>query len=59
MRTAIVASDAQYVVSVISDGCADSVEGLHDIVVGKLLNRGYVATAAEFQEGFAKAAGRK
>ena len=60
LRTAVTASDAEYVVSVISDGCADPVEGVHDIVVGKLLNnRGYVTTAAEFQEGFAKATGRK
>ncbi|RDW81884.1 hypothetical protein BP6252_02996 [Coleophoma cylindrospora] len=60
MRTAITASDAEYVVSVISDGCADPVEEVHEIVVGKLLNnRGYVTTAAEFQEGFAKATGGK
>ncbi|RDW62539.1 hypothetical protein BP5796_10841 [Coleophoma crateriformis] len=60
MRTAITASDAEYVVSVISDGCADPVEEVHEIVVGKLLNnRGYVATAAEFQEGYAKATGGK
>jgi nicotinamidase-related amidase len=59
-RTAIAASDAEYVVSVISDGCADPVEGIHDLMVGKFLNnRGYVTTAAEFQEGFAKATGGK
>ncbi|OCL08905.1 Isochorismatase hydrolase [Glonium stellatum] len=58
MRTAITASDAEYVVSVISDGCADPVEDVHDMMVGKVFNqRGYVTTAAEFQEGFAKAAG--
>ncbi|MCJ1460811.1 hypothetical protein MMC28_011193 [Mycoblastus sanguinarius] len=60
MRTAITASDAEYVVSVISDGCADPVEGVHDMMVGKVLNqRGYVTTTAEFQEGFAKATGGK
>jgi nicotinamidase-related amidase len=59
LRIAVTASDAEYVMSVISDSCADPVEGLHDIVVGKLLNRGYVTTAAELQEGFAKATGRK
>ena len=59
-RTAITASDAEYVVSVISDGCADPVEGVHDMMVGKLLNnRGYVITAAGFQEGFVKATGGK
>jgi len=58
MRTAITATDAEYVVSVISDGCADPGEGVHDMMVSKLLNnRGYVTTAAEFQEGFAKATG--
>ena len=58
MRTAITASDAEYVVSIISDGCADPVEGMHDLLMGKLLNnRGYVLTAAEFQEGYAKVSG--
>lgn len=55
LRTSITASDAEYVVSIISDGCADPDNDVHDIVVGKLLNnRGYVSTAAEFQEGFSK-----
>ncbi|KAF4626019.1 hypothetical protein G7Y89_g12146 [Cudoniella acicularis] len=54
LRITITASDEKYVVTVISDGCADPAEGVHDIIVGKVLNnRGYVATAAEFQEGFA------
>ena len=60
MRTAIAASDVEYVASVISDGCADPVEGMHDFMVGKVLNqRGYVTTAAEFQEGFEVATGGK
>lgn len=60
LRTAVAASDAEYVVSVISDACADNVEGVHDVVVEKLLNnRGYVATAAEFQAGFAKVGDQK
>jgi nicotinamidase-related amidase len=55
-RMAIMACDEEYVVTVISDGCADPVEGVHDFMLGKILNnRGYVTTAAEFQEGFAKA----
>jgi nicotinamidase-related amidase len=58
LRTAITATDAEYVVSVISDGCADRLEDVHDLVMGKLLNnRGFVTTAAEFQEGFEKAHG--
>ncbi|KAF2501609.1 Isochorismatase hydrolase [Lophium mytilinum] len=60
MRTAITASDAEYVVTAISDGCADPFQDVHDIMVGKVLtSRGYVTTAAEFQEGFAKAFGGK
>jgi len=48
MRTAFAACDAEYVVSVVSDGCADPVEGMHDILVKEVLNkRGYVVTAAE------------
>ncbi|KAF2815459.1 Isochorismatase hydrolase [Mytilinidion resinicola] len=58
MRTAVMAGDAEYVVTVISDGCADPMQEVHDIMIGKVLaNRGYVTTAAEFQEGFAKSAG--
>ncbi|KAF2472722.1 Isochorismatase hydrolase [Lindgomyces ingoldianus] len=58
MRTAVTASDAEYVVSVISDGCADQAEDVHEMMVGKVCNnRGYVVTAAEFQEGFAKVMG--
>jgi nicotinamidase-related amidase len=53
---AITACDEEYVVTVISDGCADPVEGVHDFMLGKILNNsGYVNTAVEFQEGFAKA----
>ena len=56
LRTAITSSDEEFVVTVISDGCADASEGVHDIMVGKVLNsRGFVTTAAEFQEGFARA----
>jgi len=55
LRTAITGTDSDYVVSVISDGCADRLDEVHDLVMGKLLNnRGFVFTAAEFQEGFAK-----
>ena len=59
LRTAVAACDAEYVVTVISDGCADPVEGVHELLVGKVLNsRGYVTTAAEFHDGFAKASGK-
>ncbi|KAI1653792.1 Isochorismatase hydrolase [Daldinia decipiens] len=56
MRTAVAATDAEYVTTVISDGCADSDEAVHDIMINKVLNnRGYVTTATEFQDGFKKA----
>ena len=56
LNTAIAASGAEYVVSVISDGCADLVEGKHELVVEKILSdMTYVATATDFQEGFASA----
>ncbi|KAI0134870.1 Isochorismatase hydrolase [Daldinia grandis] len=58
MRTAVAATDAEYVTTVISDGCADPDENVHDIMINKILNiRGYVTTAAEFQGGFRKAQG--
>ncbi|KAI1134764.1 Isochorismatase hydrolase [Hypoxylon sp. FL0543] len=56
MRTAVSATDAEYVVTVISDGCADPTEGMHEAMTGNVLSQmGYVTTASEFQEGFAKA----
>ena len=59
LRTAVAASDAEFVVSVISDGCADRVGEAHDLVLGRLLNRGYVCTAAEFQQGYGEVFGGK
>ncbi|KAH8805216.1 Isochorismatase-like protein [Xylogone sp. PMI_703] len=53
LRTAMAASDAEYIVTVISDG-------LHEKLIEKLLgHRGYVTTAAEFQEYFTKVTGKK
>ena len=58
-KTALAANDAEYVVSVLSDGCADRDQDVHDTMVGKILNnRGYVTTASEFREGFTKASGQ-
>ncbi|KAL3428697.1 Isochorismatase-like protein [Aspergillus tetrazonus] len=57
-RTAFSAGDAEYVVSIISDACADVDEELHKIMLEKVLkNRGYVATAKEFRSGFEEATG--
>ncbi|KAF7554774.1 hypothetical protein G7Z17_g2654 [Cylindrodendrum hubeiense] len=56
LRTAIPATDAEFVVSVISDACADRERDVHNMVIEKLIpSRGYVATAAEFQEEYIKA----
>ncbi|KIW58564.1 hypothetical protein PV05_03072 [Exophiala xenobiotica] len=55
-RTTFAATDAEYVVTVISDGCAERDEDVHDMMVQRLFNsRAYVATAADFQKGFTKA----
>ncbi|KAK7414460.1 hypothetical protein QQX98_006646 [Neonectria punicea] len=56
MRTAIPATDAGFVVTVISDACADGKENVHDVVLENILPMSaYVVTAAEFQAGYAKA----
>lgn len=55
MKTAFAAYDAEYVVTVISDGCADKDESLHNMLVGGLLkHRGYVATASEVRSWFSE-----
>jgi nicotinamidase-related amidase len=53
LRTAVPATDEEYVVTIISDACADPDQGIHDMLTQKLLlSRAYVTTAAEFQEGY-------
>ncbi|KAJ5109718.1 Isochorismatase hydrolase [Penicillium argentinense] len=60
MRTALAATDAEFVVTVISDGCADREEEVHEFVLGKMVNnRGYVTTATELKEGFSKVIARR
>jgi nicotinamidase-related amidase len=55
-RTALSAPDAEYVVTVISDGCADRDQEVHDTLVKKVfIGRGYVASGAEFQKAFEEA----
>lgn len=57
-RTSLMACDEEFVVTVISDACADPAEGVHDLMVSKILNnRGYATTAAEFQAGYTKVFG--
>ncbi|KAG4412894.1 hypothetical protein IFR04_013968 [Cadophora malorum] len=56
MRTAVAASDEEFVVTVVSDGCMDPVEGMHEVVIEKLLSRGWVCTSEELRAGFTAAA---
>lgn len=51
LGTALQATDEEFVVTVVRDGCADADEELHEALMGKLLSsRGYVMDAAETQE---------
>ncbi|KAJ5679370.1 Isochorismatase hydrolase [Penicillium macrosclerotiorum] len=52
-RTALAANDAEYVVSILSDGCADREQEIHDLLIEKMLNnRGFVASSSEFRKGY-------
>jgi nicotinamidase-related amidase len=52
-RTAFAACDAEYVVTVISDGCVDPQEDVHNAMMESVLGaRCWVTTSAAFQEGF-------
>jgi nicotinamidase-related amidase len=58
MRTAIQATDAEFVVSVISDACADRDEEVHRVVTEKILpSRGYVSTGTTFRQEYENAMG--
>ncbi|TIA19585.1 Isochorismatase hydrolase [Aureobasidium pullulans] len=51
LRTDVQATDAEFVVTVVRDGCADADEELHKILMEKVLtSRGYVTNAAGIQE---------
>lgn len=55
LRTAVTACDEEFVVTVLEDGCADGEQGVHDVLVGKVLgNRGYVFKAQDFRDGWEK-----
>lgn len=55
LRTALQATDEEFVVTVIQDGCADVKEGMHDMLMKNILNgRGYVVTTDHFQENYEK-----
>ncbi|THW73649.1 hypothetical protein D6D17_10643 [Aureobasidium pullulans] len=52
-RTAFAATDMDFVVTTISDGCADPSQDIHDMLIEKSLpSRGYVLSAADFQSGY-------
>lgn len=53
LRTAVAASDEEFVVSVLEDGCADGKGEVHAVLVGEVLpGRGYVYTCKAFREGW-------
>lgn len=55
LRTALAGADDEYVVTVLSDACADPEEETHNFLVAKVFSqRGYTATAVEFQQQFEK-----
>ncbi|KAI5251226.1 Isochorismatase hydrolase [Aureobasidium subglaciale] len=58
LRTALQATDEEFVVTVIQDGCADLKAALHDVLMEEVLgSRGYVITADRFREGYEKIRG--
>ncbi|KAK4952668.1 hypothetical protein LTR10_009474 [Elasticomyces elasticus] len=58
MRTAVPATDEGFVVSVVSDACADRKEGVHTMVLETLLpNRVHVMSADEFVGEWSRAKG--
>lgn len=55
LRTALQATDEEFIATVIEDGCADAKDGMHDMLMNNILNgRGYVITADCFQENYEK-----
>ncbi|KAB5518019.1 Isochorismatase-like protein [Coniochaeta sp. 2T2.1] len=57
-RTAFAGGDAEYVITVISDGCVDPQDSVHEILVQSVLGgRAWVTTSVGFQEGFVGARG--
>lgn len=48
------ASDEEFVVTILSDGRMDPVNGIQGMAIWRILNRGWVVTAEESQRGFAQ-----
>lgn len=59
LRTALAAGDAEFVVTVVADGCADARKEVHDVALEIMGNRGYVATAEDIQLGFEESVKRR
>lgn len=56
LRTAVPATDEDFIVSIISDGCADPREGVHEFLIEKILpSRAYVQTSEEFRRKYLRA----
>lgn len=53
LKTAMPATDAGFVVTVVRDGCADPGEDVHEMVFNRILpQRAYVVTAQEWRKGY-------
>ncbi|KAF5675309.1 isochorismatase hydrolase [Fusarium denticulatum] len=53
LRTAVTATDAEFATTVISDACADGDEGLHRVILDKIIpSRGHVKSFVEFRKEF-------
>jgi len=53
LRTAMPATDAGFVVTVVEDGCADPQQDVHEMVMGKLLpSRAWVVTHDQWRKGY-------
>ncbi|KAG9942167.1 hypothetical protein KCU85_g9306, partial [Aureobasidium melanogenum] len=54
LRTAIPATEEDFVVTVVSDGCADPVDGNHDFLMEKILpSRAHILTSSQLIYGYA------
>ncbi|RLV84281.1 hypothetical protein JA9_004932 [Meyerozyma sp. JA9] len=55
MRTGIMATELDFVTTVISDACADPQQDIHEVVMTKILpGRAHVTTAEEFEKNYKK-----
>ncbi|THY23896.1 hypothetical protein D6D01_05817 [Aureobasidium pullulans] len=58
LRTALAATDEEFVVTVVEDGCAEFKEEVHEVLMRDVLPaRAYVVRAGEFMEGYERARG--